>query len=244
VGIHLEDGSEQRGDVIISAADGYTTIFRMLDGQFTNSQIREQYETWKTSDGLVYASVGVNQTFPDIPFAVEGNCYALKTPVLIAGKVHYQINFRIHNHEPGLTRNGKTLITAGILSDYTYWEAFLSNPAAYEAEKKCIEVSFVQALEQVFPGIGARVEMCDISTPLTFERITGNWQASIIGWKITPEQGMATLSKTLPGLSNFWMVGHWVYPGGGLPAGIITGREVIWRQCQKDKKRFTPVSEA
>jgi phytoene dehydrogenase-like protein len=80
--------------------------------------------------------------------------------------------------------------------------------------------------------------MCDVATPLTFERFTGNWQGSIIGWKLTPEQGTVTIPKTLPGLENFRMVGHWVYPGGGLPAGVSTGREVVWQQCKQNGKRF------
>jgi hypothetical protein len=45
--------------------------------------------------------------------------------------------------------------------------------------------------------------MCNVATPLTFERMTGNWKASNVGWKLTPEQGMTTIPKTLPGLENF-----------------------------------------
>jgi hypothetical protein len=49
---------------------------------------------------------------------------------------------------------------------------------------------------------------------------------------------MAKIPRSLLGLESFWMVGHWVYPGGGLPAGISITRAVIWRQCKKDKKSF------
>ena len=80
--------------------------------------------------------------------------------------------------------------------------------------------------------------MVNVATPLTFERMTGNLKGSITGWKLTPTQAMTKIPKTLPGLENFWMVGHWVYPGGGVPSGVATGREVIWRQCKKDKKAF------
>jgi phytoene dehydrogenase-like protein len=80
--------------------------------------------------------------------------------------------------------------------------------------------------------------MINVATPLTFERITGNLKGSITGWKLTPAQSMAKISKTLPGLENFWMVGHWVYPGGGVPCGVATGREIIFRQCKLDKKTF------
>jgi phytoene dehydrogenase-like protein len=40
VGIRLADGSEHRADAVISAADGRTTIFEMLDGDYADAKIR------------------------------------------------------------------------------------------------------------------------------------------------------------------------------------------------------------
>ena len=45
-----------------------------------------------------------------------------------------------------------------------------------------------------------------------------------MGWKLTPEQSGAKISRSLPGLENFWMIGHWVFPGGGLSSGVSTAR--------------------
>jgi phytoene dehydrogenase-like protein len=47
------------------------------------------------------------------------------------------------------------------------------------------------------------------------------------------------MKKTLPGLSNFDMVGHWVQPGGGLPSAAMSARNVIQLLCHSDKKPFT-----
>ena len=47
------------------------------------------------------------------------------------------------------------------------------------------------------------------------------------------------MKKTLLGLNNFYMVGQWVAPGGGLPSGVITGRWVTQLICKADKKKFT-----
>jgi phytoene dehydrogenase-like protein len=61
VGIQLEDDSEQCADVVISAADGYATIFNMLDGRFTDNEIRDRYEKWVTFPALIFASAGVKR---------------------------------------------------------------------------------------------------------------------------------------------------------------------------------------
>ena len=82
-----------------------------------------------------------------------------------------------------------------------------------------------------------------MATPLTFERYTGNWQGSFEGWQLTTKTLQLTmkgqgLRKTLPGLENFYMIGQWVEPGGGLPTGAMSARRMIKALCEKDKRRF------
>jgi phytoene dehydrogenase-like protein len=81
-----------------------------------------------------------------------------------------------------------------------------------------------------------------VATPLTYERYTGNWQGSMEGWMITTEtMGMAFgkgMDKTLPGLENFYMIGQWVEPGGGLPPAATSARKVIGMICKQDGAKF------
>lgn len=39
IGIRLADGTEHRSDIVVSAADGHTTLFDMLDGKYMNKKI-------------------------------------------------------------------------------------------------------------------------------------------------------------------------------------------------------------
>jgi phytoene dehydrogenase-like protein len=243
VGVQFEDGGEQRADVVISAADGRETIFEMLQGKFTGSEVRDRYKNWKPFPSMIFAGVGANRTFPDSPFSVEGTTYELPRPVDFSGKAHTDLHIRLLNLEPGFAPAGKTVLTSTIDCDYEFWKALAADPVAYVAEKERISKSLIAALEQIWPGISAQVEMCDIATPITFERFTGNFHGSITGWELTPRQGGAVIAKSLPGLKNFWMAGQWVYPGGGLPGGVSTAREVIWRQCRNDRKQFVTYTD-
>jgi phytoene dehydrogenase-like protein len=47
------------------------------------------------------------------------------------------------------------------------------------------------------------------------------------------------LPKTLPGLSNFYMAGHWTSPGGGLPAAAVSARGAVKLLCKHNKIKFT-----
>ena len=73
---------------------------------------------------------------------------------------------------------------------------------------------------------------------MTYERFTGNWKGSYQGWQITTKSVSIRMSKTLPRLANFYMVGQWVQIGGGVSGGIISGRHVTQIICKQDKKKF------
>jgi phytoene dehydrogenase-like protein len=44
--------------------------------------------------------------------------------------------------------------------------------------------------------------------------------------------------KTLPGLKNFWMAGHWVEPGGAVSLAAASGRNAIQLICAQEGKPF------
>ncbi len=59
---------------------------------------------------------------------------------------------------------------------------------------------------------------------------------------LTPQNMTLQMKKTLPGLDNFYMAGHWVQPGGGLPAALMSGCHVVQILCRRDRKKYTAVS--
>ena len=123
-------------------------------------------------------------------------------------------------------------------TDYDYWDALNRQPDLYKAEKEQIADTVVSLLDKRFPGLARQVEMRDVATPMTWVRYTGNWRGSYEGWLPDADMLMKKMSKTLPGLKNFYMAGQWVEPGGGMPTAALSGRNVIQIICQKDEKRF------
>ena len=238
VGIRLKDGSEHRADYVVSAADGHATIYDMLDGNYLNDTIRKYYEKSLIFQPLVYIGLGVNQTFENEPELGTGLYFEIDNPVWLAGEERKWMNIRIFNFDPTLAPAGKTVMTCSFETNYPYWEELYKNKENYKAEKEQIADTVISLLEKRFPGLASRVEMRDVATPITFRRYTGNWQGSFEGWLITPGNFGGRMSKTLPGLDSFYMAGHWVQPGGGLPSGVMTGRQVTQFLCKRDGKRF------
>ncbi len=242
VGIRLADGSEVRAGRVISAADGHTTIFKMLDGKYADEKVREPYEKWPVFPSLLLVGLGVNRTFEDVPQTVSGISFALRQPAEVADAVLERLPLHIFSQDPTLAPAGKTSLVVMLPSSYTYWKELGKDPAAYEEKKDQVARTIVELLEQRFPGIGNQVEMVDVATPLTFERYTGNWQGSFEGWLITPQNAqiiMKPMSQTLPGLGGFYLCGQWVEPGGGLPTGVMSGRRLTKAICKEDGQVFT-----
>jgi phytoene dehydrogenase-like protein len=112
----------------------------------------------------------------------------------------------------------------------------------YRKEKERIADEVIATLEKRFPGLTNQVEMRDVATPITYSRYTGNWQGTYQGWLATPKTPLTFLiKKTLPGLDNFYIAGHWTNAGGGLPTAVITGRGAVQMMCKKDRKKFVAV---
>jgi len=238
VGIRLADGVEHFGDRIVSAADGHSTIFDMLQGKYVNDTVRGYYKDLPLFPPMLFVSFGVARTFDQPPSSVGGILLKLDEPLTIAGKERTALNLYIYNHDPRLAPKGKTVVKFILMTDYHYWETLYKDREAYKAEKERIADIVAGVLEKRFPGISRQVEMRDVATPMTWVRYTANWKASYEGWMMSMDTFGMRMSKTLPGLDNFYMVGQWVEPGGGLPPAAYSGRNLTQVLCKKDGKKF------
>ena len=238
VGIRLTDGTEHHGDIVISAADGRTTIFDMLEGRYINDKIRDCYNNSPLFPPLIQITLGVTRSFDEVPHLVSGINYPLNGPVTIAGQELRRLGVHVYNYDPSLAPKGKTVLKILLNTDYEYWKKLKQDSERYKSEKGQIADQVIALLDQRFPGVAEQVEMRDVATPMTWERYTGNWQASHEGWLMTTKNLNMRLSKTLPGLKNFYMAGQWVEPGGSLPYVAVSGRNVTQIICKKDKRPF------
>lgn len=98
--------------------------------------------------------------------------------------------------------------------------------------------TLIDIREDKFGDVQEKVEMTDVTTPATIIGFTNNWKGSFEGWLLTPETGFSQLPSTLPGLDHFYMCGHWVAVGGGLPTAMMSGRNTAQMICAQEHKRF------
>ncbi|MER6993178.1 NAD(P)/FAD-dependent oxidoreductase [Saccharopolyspora hirsuta] len=245
VGVELKNGTRHHADHVISACDGYTTIYRLLGGEYTTPELDKLYGELLHKPEAVYPSmmsvfVGVDVELP--PDTPHSTTYLLSAqesaqlPRVMQDSLVVQLRSR---YWPGCAPPGKSLFHCTYFSDFGYWrELRTRNRREYWAQKRKA-ADFVRAfLAERHPEIGGRIDVVDVATPTTNHRYTGNHNGSILGWiGFTEADDLATRlvnrqRMRLPGLAGFSMAGQWI-GGGGLIKAASSGRFAIQFLCEE-----------
>jgi phytoene dehydrogenase-like protein len=238
VGVLLADGSEQRADWVISAADGHWTIFDLLQGRYLDDTIRGYYTNQAIYPPMVYVSLGINR---DLSAEPNQMFHYLAAPIVIAGQANHWLGMRQFGSDPTMAPAGKSVVITSFLSDYAYWQNLHQDMEQYRAEKERISNEVIAKLEVIYPGITSQVEVVDVASPTTFERYTGVWKGSFMAWMMPVGKQPVAKRKSLPGLDRFYMAGQWVEQTGGIPSALKTGRDVLQIICKREGKDFIHV---
>ena len=246
VGLTLEDGSQVFGEVIISAADGRTTIFDFLDGKYVSRKLRKIYQGGMTpSKSVLQISLGVDMDFSSEP---PMQVLPLESPVWLGNMRQDRLVLKHYCFDPTMAPAGKSALTLWCEADHAYWTWLRKDQARYDRHKEEAAETVITALEARIPGLRQAVEVVDVATPVTYERYTGNWRGAFAGWAMTTRKMSMMMGigmdKTLPGLSHFYMAGQWVEPGGNVELSCASGRDAVKDICRDMGRPFVPDDSA
>ena len=165
----------------------------------------------------------------------------LKQPLKVGHQDIEGISLRIFNYSSRFSPPGRTVVQAMFETEWDFWNELRKDRARYEDEKERVAREVLERLEAHYPGLSSLVEVTDVATPYTTWRYTRNYRGAFEGWLPSAEVITTSVERTLPGLSNLYMAGQWVMPGGGVPACLYSGRHVVQILCQRDRKPFSTV---
>jgi phytoene dehydrogenase-like protein len=232
-GVILSDGTVINADYVISAADGRSTIYDMLEGKFLSKKISNAYENWQLFSPLVQVSFGINKKIKsDAPAEI----HMIKDQKIGMTITKNGYSFMNYDFDPTMAPSGKSVIVLRFDSQWDLWKDL--GTEEYKNEKARIEEDSRELLEKRYPGITESIEVCDVATPLTDVRFTGVWKGAYEGFMPSSKNLMDNLDQTLPGLNKFYMAGQWLFPGGGLPPAGQSGKWAIQHICKEEKMHF------
>ncbi len=240
-GLLLSSGERIPSDVTISAADWNFTLFNALEGKYVNKMILKLHkqEHLKVYYSVFMVSLGVAASFQHQPHFIR---FPLSQPLTSPDGTRYErMEMHINNYDPTLAPDGKTVIS---ISYYTLNADFWINlrqedPIKYQEEKQKFAQLIIDQADARLVGLKEKTEVVDVATPATFQRYTNNWKGSVQGW--LPGKNIIARSPVetmLPGLTDFYFIGHWTIPGGGLPVAIKSARDAVQHICKNKKVPF------
>lgn len=236
-GVLMADGTRIMADRVLSAADGRFSQSLLLGK--AEGDTKQAFRPQDLSDQPVQVNLGVDGNF-------LSNCgpmtYILKESIWAAGREHKRITVHSKHYDKDAAPAGKSALTVFLDSGYDWWKNIADDPIRYEEEKKRCSDMVISILDKYHLGIREKVEVSDVSTPITRERFTGNWMGAMQARK--PNQSMikALLQgkpqyayRTIKGL---YMAGQWVESWGGITTAAQSGRRAIQAMCKDDGKPF------
>ena len=240
IGVQLDDGSKHFADIVVSAADGYSTIFNMLDGKYASDSIRDYYSSYpKTIPFGFEVWYGVNRDFSGEPHALV---LFQDEPLSFEGREYNRLDVEIFNFDPSLAPSGKTVVKVVLDSDYDYWRRLSENAEEYDEEKRRIADVIAGRLQKRFPSFKAQIEVFDVVTPISVEHWTSAYRGSCVPYPapkhIAKEVAKNGVSKKLPGLQRFYMVGQWAGAVYSTNQVSSMGRDLVRQLCKRDSKEF------
>ena len=152
-----------------------------------------------------------------------------------------RLDIEVFNFDPTLMPEGKTVIKVVLDSDYDYWKTLYQNKEKYKIQKQKLAKEIAEHLEKRFPELISKIEATDVVTPVSVEHWTSAYrgcQAWGAPKQFQKEVTKNGVSKSLPGLENFFMVGQWAIGTIGLNTVCLTGRNLIRDLCKRDGKKF------
>ena len=232
-GVILTDGTTILSDYVISTADGYTTIYKMLEGKYISKKIDLAYKNWELFIPLVQVSFGINKV---VEYASPITINISKGLKIGRTQLEYGYSIMNYSYDSTMAPEGKTSIVMRYDSPWKLWENLEGDE--YKNEKLQIEKDATAFLELEYPGITQYIEVIDVATPKTDVRYTGVKDGAYEGFMPSKENMMKSLDMQLPKLKNFLMAGQWLFPGGGLPPSAQTGKWSVQLICKKEKQKF------
>ncbi len=174
-----------------------------------------------------FISLGVEADLSNQP---ESLIFALDEPIICAGVPETEIGFFNYSSFKSYAPDGCTAVTASIGGDsYDFWKKCKEN-GTYESEKQKLADAYIKILSDKIPQIAGKIAVCDVATPLTYERYLHSFKGS---WMSVMGAGKQTTYPSKPeSINNLYFAGQRLMIPGGLPVAAETGRKAVQYLCK------------
>lgn len=232
--VETEDGATIRCKHIVAACDLHALYERMLpEGRIPERHLR-RIENADLYDSSVTLSIGLDTSPANLGFGDE--LIALTRDGITrdehvgADPAKAALSILAPSlRDPTLAPKGKgtlTIYSAARIEHGNYWKTGPNRERgdAYRKYKQEYADAVLAHVERVIcPDLRKHIEVCEVATPITHERYTGNRSGSIMGARATGKNIRRGVAHYRTPIANIFLGGHWAEYGGGVPLAARAG---------------------
>lgn len=134
------------------------------------------------------------------------------------------------SHDHSMAPPGKGTMILFVAAEYHYRNFWCTEQAAdgqrtrgeaYRSLKKEFARILMERVEKkLVPGLASHIEVCEIATPMTYQRYTGNRNGSMMGFMPGMKNMRAGVAGHFTPVENLLICGQWSSYGGGVPSAV------------------------
>jgi len=160
-----------------------------------------------------------------------------ETPIKLDKRTYGRLVINNYADNPAYSPAGKTAMTIMLSGDtYDFWKTAKEN-GTYAQEKQRIADDVIAAVVAQIPEAKDKIEVCDVATPLTYQRYCATWRGSWMT-EMTDGAKIKPYPPVIEGLSGVYFAGHRMMPPGGFPVALRTGRTAVQYLCRDTNTIF------
>lgn len=153
--------------------------------------------------------------------------------------------------DPSLAPPGKGTLRLSVTTNIRYGDHWKTGPGlergpAYVAFKKAYADILLSRVEKTLsPRLRQHIEVCEIATPITHFRYTGNRDGSIVGTKPCGANVRSGVAHYLTPVENLIFSGQWAELGGGVPIAVKAGTNAALIVLRRERQQaFANLADA
>jgi len=227
IGIKCKDGKQFSSKIVISNAPIHHTINTLLKNDDSLNKLRKEIKKKDLFTSVMFLFLGIDKKydFSKQNFITILDEDTLKRSTKQLAPQNCPILFI---PLPKTEEQENTSVIVGAFLPYEYsnnWQTG-NTKTRDENYRKCKKEVEKIILNRITNKLGEEFKSAilytNAATPLTFERYTYNEKGAIMGWQYDAKNyGKFLPHKTT--ISNLYLVGHWTFPGGGIPGAVAGG---------------------
>jgi phytoene dehydrogenase-like protein len=228
----IAGGKEILADAVIVTSDTMA-IEQYFDAPLMALWIDEMHRVTEPTTA-VFVSLGICADLKHYP---ERPLINLRNPINLSNETIKSLLISNYANDQHYSPEGRSVLTVQLNGDtYDYWKK-LKESGTYAKEKQRIGDEVIAEISAAMPEADGNIEVCDIATPLTYERYCGSWKGS---WMtaITPNTKFKPYPAVIKGLNNVYFAGQRMIPPGGIPPAMMSARTAVQHLCRDNSVVF------